>query len=207
VRNTDPDPWLTCLAGLKSAGNEITVRQYADMYGKKDRSGIANLMRRRFEERYLEPALDNPNRHGFAMLAVCCLMIEAMESFRNGWKNSEGRSEAAFCGFFQVHDEFAELRPVAHEFYRAVRCGILHQAETTHSWRVDREHGLLTEKGGVRWLSAFEFGTRLKAVLTRYHDELVAAEWGSPLWTNARRKLQAICRNCGLPESEAAKLP
>ena len=28
---------------------------------------------------------------------------------------------AAFCGFFQAHDEFKDLRPVAHDFYRAIR--------------------------------------------------------------------------------------
>ncbi len=185
------------------------MRRYAEMHGNKDRSGIAGLIRRRFEERYLDPILDNnPKRHGFAMLAICCLMVEALESFRNGWRDTSerGRSEAAFCGFFQAHDEFRELRPVAHDFYRAVRCGILHQAETTHRWRVDREPGLLQEKDGAYWLSAFEFANRLKAVLNRYHDELCSSEWTSRLWVNARRKLQAICRNCGLPETDVSKL-
>src|SRR2546425_3631915 len=115
------------------------------------------MIRRRFNERYLDPVFDNPKRHGFAMVAVCCLMVETLESFRNGWKSTsdKGKGEAAFCGFFQTHDEFKDLRPVAHEFYRAVRCGILHQAETTHSWRIHRESGLFVESNGVRWLSAF----------------------------------------------------
>jgi hypothetical protein len=52
---------------------------------------------------------------------MCCLMVEALESFRNGWKDTAGKSESAFCGFFQAHDEFKELQPVAHEFYREVR--------------------------------------------------------------------------------------
>jgi hypothetical protein len=43
-------------------------------------------------------------------------------------------------------------------------------------------------------------------VLNRYHDELSASEWNSALWVNARRKLQAICRHCGLPESDATRL-
>lgn len=208
MRSLETDPWLTCLAGSKSEGDEITVRRYADMHANTDRSGIASLIRRRFEERFLHPILDNPKRHGFAMMAICCLMVETLESFRNGWKNTseKGKSEAAFCGFFQAHDEFKQLRPVAHEFYRAVRCGILHQAESTHGWRVDREPGLFEEKGGTRWLSAFEFGQRLKVVLNRYHDELSASEWNSALWVNARRKLQAICRNCELLESDATKL-
>ena len=191
----DPDPTSTRLAG------DITVGQYADMVSRRDRSAIAEPVRLRFTQRYLEPILDNPNRHGFAMLAVCCLMVEALESFRNGWKdtNERGKSEGAFCTFFQVHDEFSELRHVAHEFYRAVRCGILHQAETTKGWRIHQEHGpLLTEMGGVHWVSASEFGTRLGTVLKKYCDNLLTADWNEPDWVNARKKLQAVCKNCGL---------
>src|SRR6266852_3332207 len=126
TRSFDPDPWSTCLAG------EITAREYAALVKGKNRAAIAELIQRRFEERYLDPILDSPSTHGFAMIAICCLMVETLESFRHGWKDTadRGKSEGAFCSFFQAHDEFRDLRPLAHEFYRAVRCGILHQAET-----------------------------------------------------------------------------
>jgi hypothetical protein len=198
-RSFDPDPSSTRLAG------DITVGQYTDMVKRQDRKAISELIRLRFEERYLEPILDNPKRHGFSMLAVCCLMVEALESFRNGWKDSGGKSEAAFCSFFQNHDEFKELQPVAHDFYRAVRCGILHQAETTRGWRVDRKPGLTDEHGGVRWVSASEFGKRLQSVLNRYCDDLTMADWTSSQWVNARKKLQAVCGNCGLTDVEKLK--
>lgn len=107
---------------------------------KPESAKIADLIRNRFRERYLEPALDNPKRHGFAMLAIGCLMVETLESFRNGWKSTSGKSEAAFCSFFQVHDEFKDLRPVAHDFDRAIRCGI------TSSGRI---HGWLARAPGV----------------------------------------------------------
>jgi len=204
VRSLDPSPWSTCLA------SGYTVRRYSEMVQSQDRAGIADLIRKRFVERYLNPILDNPERHGFAMLAICCLMVETLESFRQGWEDTSerGRSEAAFCSFFQAHNEFRDLRPVAHDFYRAVRCGILHQAETTQKWRVDREPGLVVEQGGVHWLSAFEFGNGLRAVLDRYHDELSNpnSDWKGPLWVKARKKLQAISKNCGLPDREVSKL-
>src|SRR5262245_30962299 len=95
----NPDPWTTILAGSDSGTTAITVRDYANMHAAKERSNIADLIVIRFTERYLEPALDNPKRHGFAMLAVGCLMVEALESLRNGWKNSTGKSEGAFCSF------------------------------------------------------------------------------------------------------------
>lgn len=199
MRVLDPDPWSTCLAG------KITAREYADLVKNKNRVAIADLIQKRFEERYLDPILDSASRHGFAMLAVCCLMVEALESFRQGWKDTadRGKSEGAFCSFFQAYEEFRDLRPLAHEFYRAIRCGILHQAETTQKWRIDREPGLLAEMSGVRWLSAYEFGTRLRTVLGRYRDELYNSDWTSPLWFNARKKLQAICKNCGVSDVSA----
>jgi hypothetical protein len=149
----------------------------------------------------LMPILDSPRRHGFAMLAIACLMVEALESFRQGWPSSDRKSEAAFCGFFQNHDQFRELRPVAHEFYRAVRCGILHQAETTHGWRVRSKAGpLLEQNGDVRWINASEFAERLKAVLNTYCEALRTSDWQSTAWKNARRKLQAVCRNSGITD-------
>jgi len=121
-------------------------------------------------------------------------------------RTHQGGANKPFCSFFQAHDEFKDLRPVAHEFYRAVRCGILHQAETTDNWRVHRKAGLFAEENGVRRISAFEFGKRLRKVLGRYHDDLVKSDWGDAVWVNARKKLQAICGNCGLPDSDVAKL-
>ena len=46
----------------------------------------------------------------------------------------------------------------------------------------------------------------LKAVLDRYCTDLVTADWQSAVWVNARKKLQAICRNCGLPEVDVTTL-
>ena len=55
----------------------------------------------RFTERYLRPVAGNSEcKHGFTMMAVSCLMIESLESFRRGCPNTIRRSEAAFESFF-----------------------------------------------------------------------------------------------------------
>jgi hypothetical protein len=191
----DPDPETTWLAG------KVTIRQYRDMVRREDRGAIADVIHKRFEERYLDPILAGPKRHGFAVLAVSCLMVEALESFRQGWPHTDRRSEAAFCGFFQAHEDFLDLRPVAHEFYRAVRCAILHQAETTDGWRVRSKGGLLLEQeGAVHWIDASEFAERLKRVLKIYCDLLRTTEWLSQPWRNARNKLRSICKNSGVTD-------
>jgi len=60
------------------------------------------MVRLRFAERYLDPILDSPKRHGFAMMAICCLMVEALESFRNGWSKTsdKGGGEVDLPGDF-----------------------------------------------------------------------------------------------------------
>ena len=205
----NPDPWATILAGSRKDNTTITVRNYAHMLKRKDGAGIAKLIRLRFSERYLDPVLNNPKRHGFATLAICCLMVEALESFRNGWKGTQwkkGACEAAFCSFIQAHDQFKDLRPVASEFFTHVRCGILHQAETTGNWTVNRSSTLFSKSGDRRRLSAEEFGKRLRVVLKEYTDDLAKAGWKDPIWKNARKKFRAICRNCGLPDNDVKKL-
>jgi hypothetical protein len=203
------DPWQVCLAGSVIDQTAVTVRGYAALLKARDREGIANLIRLRFRERYLDPALLNPKRNGFAILAICCLTVEALESFRNGWKKSSrhpGGGSAIFSGFFDTYDEFKDLKPLAEEFYIHVRCGILHQAETTGGWVVDRKPGLLSKDPGGYRVSAHEFGKRLTVVLDRYTDGLITADWRGPSWKKARRKLQSICRNCGLRDKEVVKL-
>ena len=143
------------------------------------------------------------------MLAIGCLMVEALESFCNGWKGTagiKGRGEAGVCSFFQAHDEFTDLRPVAGEFYKHVRCGILHQAETTGNWGVHRSSGLFSTSGNVRHLSASGFVRRLRAILVRYNDDLVKTDWRDRVWKKARKKLRSICRNCGLPDPDVKRL-
>jgi len=205
----DPDPWATVLAGSKSDKTAVTIKDYALLHGARDRQKIAEMIRLRFTERYLDPALDNSKRHGFSILATGCLMVEALTSFRNGWKKTSGcpgGGAAVFREFFQIHKEFNDLEPVADDFYVHVRCGILHQAETTGSWRVHRRSPLFLDDGNVRCLSASAFGKGLKVVLERYAVELANAGWKDPLWKKTRKKLRHICQNCGLPDADVSKL-
>src|SRR3989442_130308 len=60
VKGNHPDPWITILAGSKKDNTAITVADYSKMIRAKDRTLIAKLIRLRFSERYLDPALDNP---------------------------------------------------------------------------------------------------------------------------------------------------
>ena len=132
------------------------------------------------------------------MMAVGCLMIEALESFRLGLPDSSRESERLFCSFFQRHEGLAAFRPVAHDFYKHVRCGILHQAETTGRWRIRREGFLLDIGAGPTSINAVKFLGELRVALDEYVGELSRSNWDADVSLKARRKLRAICRNCGV---------
>ena len=128
------------------------------------------------------------------MMAISCLMIEAFESFRQGWVSSDGQSKAAFCFFFDGAGVFAELRGHAQQFYKNVRCGILHQAETTGGWTITRR-GRLFDPDTLT-INAALFLKNLQRVVDEFCDGLRTSDWNSAQWKNVRKKMDAICANC-----------
>lgn len=146
----------------------VTVARYRELKERRDRKEIAKFIRDRFSERYIEP-LRGSRKHGFCTMAICCLMIEALESFWQGWSDAKGKSEEAFRHFFErCSEQNLELQvfsPIAKDFYKGVRCGILHQAETTNGWRIRRAGPL--------------FDPETKTInATRFHDQLgLALDW------------------------------
>jgi hypothetical protein len=156
--------------------------------------GIADAIRARFTDRYVAPVKSSPRR-GFTMMAVSCLMIEALESFRQGWETSDRQSKAAFCFFFDASEPFKDFRGHAQAFYTHVRCGILHQAETTGGWRIRRDGSPLFVPAALT-VNADRFLDALEQALGDFCDGLKAAAWDSPEWKKVRDKMNAIVRHC-----------
>ncbi|MGB9067360.1 MAG: hypothetical protein WCC21_02215 [Candidatus Acidiferrales bacterium] len=170
-----------------------SVERYRRLEAAVDKNEIANLLSRRFTERYLAPSLARHNvKHGFTTMAVGCLMLEALESFRQGWPDTKNRSKEAFCSFFDGHDEFSPFRGHGERFYYDVRCGILHQAETRGRWKIRRKGPLFDEVD--RAVNATSFVRNLGRVLKAYCRNLKQADWDGDLWKNCRKKMDAICK-------------
>jgi hypothetical protein len=175
-----------------------TVATYCALEATKDRKQIAKLISRRFTERYLAPTLSKHNlKHGFSSMAIGCLMLEALESFRQGWPDTKDKSKAAFCSFFDSHDEFAAFRGHLERFWKDVRCGILHQAQTRGGWIIRRKGPLFDVP--TRTVNATAFVRRLGKVLKLYCRRLQQADWDSEVWQACRRKMKAICDACAQP--------
>lgn len=173
---------------------DFTVRQYKAARDVGQQGAIADAIQKRFTERYITPVTTG-QQHGFTIMAIACLTIEALESFRRGWKTSDGRGGAAFCFFFDREDLFQDLRGHAQQFYTNVRCGILHQAETTGGWKIARGDAPLIDQTS-NTINAREFISRLQQVLDTYCASLRTAPWTGPDWKNVRKKMNSICDNC-----------
>ena len=86
------------------------------------------------------------------------------------------------------------MRDLAGEFYRHVRCGILHQAETTGGWHIRRSGDILN--GVTKTINATKFISELRVALDNYCQELSAGKWEDCVAENMRKKMDTICRNC-----------
>ena len=97
-----------------------------------DRVGIGCFIVQRFSERYFEPTLTAPKRHGFTLLAIGCLVIETLECFYQGLGDSKGKSRQCFRQFFARPTGLEAFGGTPKDwFFEQIRCGILHQAEAT----------------------------------------------------------------------------
>jgi len=175
--------------------NNVTLEDYLRMESIGDSDGIVRFVRDRFTERYITPMRVDPKlKNGFTIMAVSCLMIEALESFYQGWPDSQNKSQLAFCNFFDHNLNFCFIRGNSQKFYRHVRCGILHQAETTGGWHIQRKGRVFRED--TKTINAKLFHDQVEMALNNYCSDLAGAAWDSKLWWNFRKKMKAVCENC-----------
>ena len=172
-----------------------TIADYLRMENEQDCHGIAALIRLRLRERYLNPVECSTKKHGFASMALACLLIETVQSFREGLGNTKGRSRDLFRIFLTNEPGFAIFARHADRFFEDVRCGILHQGETRKGWTVMRRGPLFDPV--EKQLNATRFLKSVNDALNVYCFELECADWNSDLWTKCREKMAAIIPNCG----------
>jgi hypothetical protein len=186
------------LDGTLHLSSSVTVDAYRELERRKDREGIANFLYERLSERYIKP-VSSRTRHGFAMMACACLLIETMESFWNGWKTSVGAmpGEEVFERYFKRTKQFQQFEKHSTDFYQGVRCGLLHQGETKLGWRITRKRGQpLLSGNGTRTIQAETFLNILDASIKEYCCTLRGTDWNDERWKKCRRKMNAIISNC-----------
>lgn len=94
----------------------VTVKDCNDWLneGDKGRLKLAEFLRQRLKERYIDPVdgMDPEDKNGFSIMAISCLLIEAFESFLQGWDSTEGKGKSplAFCYFFERENGFHSFK-------------------------------------------------------------------------------------------------
>lgn len=172
--------------------SSATVEDVLLMLQERNKAGLCRFLKERLDERYIRPVLDAKSPSGFAMLAIGCLSIEAIESFYQGLSSTKGKSEGIFRSFFGRSKFFHAFSSCSGEFYKHVRCGILHQAETTGGWRILRRGALLEG----RTINAKRFMCSLELEIRSYINCLNESDPSSDLWLNFEKKCRAICSSC-----------
>ena len=184
----------------------VTVARYRQLEASADRAAIAAFIEERFTERYFSPFGSHRRCHGFVLMSLSCLLIETLEAFRRGLPTSDGHGPTLFKAFFERHHRRgtplgvfpgADRRP--DWFYKDIRCGLLHEAESRAGWRIRKgsRHQLLDSSN--RTINAERFFEAVRADLLQYCNELRASEWDGLLWRSFRTKMKRVCANCSPP--------
>ena len=157
-----------------------------DDAGSPDWNRAVEIFDSRIQSRYFEPVdlliKDDEKRspikrrYGFSIMAIDCLLIETLQSFRDGLTDTKNKSKEMFKKFLTEREGFREhfKDPTqAEKFFYDFRCGILHQAEIMGPsllWSV----GLLKgeKMDGTPYINRTKVHEVLKDELKRYVDEL-----------------------------------
>jgi hypothetical protein len=129
-----------------------------------------DVFKRRITERYIEPVdilleIEAPlaytdRRFGFSIVAIDCLLIETLQAFIDGRKQTKaGTGSAVFIAYMTENKNLGKFfnKELAKRFYREYRNGLLHQAET--------------QKGSLIW-SEFEVVSVLEGKMIINRTEL-----------------------------------
>jgi hypothetical protein len=184
--------------------------------GQKDL--LVSMIQQRYQERFLEPfrtlrsAKDHVRGYGFAIMALCSLLIESLQSYRYGLPTTHEGEYASLASFSpppeydipkaerksgtQVFVDFFSF--AAHQvlfpgvdgktYYSVIRNGLLHQAQTKGGWkiRIGQTH-LWNEPH--KSVDRNKFADALTCAFNQYLEELNRAAWDDDIWRKARRKL------------------
>jgi hypothetical protein len=197
------------LWGVSPGEKHITAEDYENWRktansSEADKHKIADLVYERLYRRYIKPfefkdtEYKKKFKNGFAIMANCCLLIETLESFYRNWPNTKNKSELAFLKFFSRDVNFKAFSTddMPTIFYRHIRCGILHQGESTGGWRISRDaKDTILDKNG-RLIQAVKFQETLKKSLDDYKSELKTIDWKNERWQNCKKKMNSIINNC-----------
>ena len=124
---------------------------------------LKKYMRKRINDNYFSPVerinvtlhkLEVPENTAFITVSICCILIELYFEMVNGYDKSQdsGCVANAYRAVLPLLDSNIS-KSMADIFYKGIRCGILHQAQTKKNTALTYEIELIFEKNGPYYLS------------------------------------------------------
>jgi len=190
--------------------------EVADCLDRRDKDELVRFVKERHEQRFFGPirALRPFNKSGFAITALCSLLVETIQSYRLGLPSTHrgelqqfvkeaamaqwqvpvpewprrGRGEEIFVGFFS---DFRSLFPSVDgvEYYKCIRNGLLHQAQTKGGWLIKTGQQTLWD-AATKTLDRNRLADGLKGAFDEYLGQLESTDWNSDAWRKAERKIR-----------------
>jgi hypothetical protein len=191
--------------------NDWPVSKVVDLINNKAKGHIIDFLRVRHEERFFDPIRHltsscNKQGFGFAIMALCSLLIETIQCYRYGlastnqgelsrlgipraeWK--DGRT--AFSDFFLAQQHlFPDVD--GPDFYSNIRNGLLHQAQTKGGWKIKTDCHLLCNPTD-KIIDRDKFSKALMEAFEGYLRELERHEWTDEIWVKAVNKLSCLVK-------------
>lgn len=158
------------------------------------------MFKDRLQTRYLEHIdfLISHKTSGFVALSLDCILIETLQQFRNGAKNTPFRKGERYFVDFLTGTAFAQHfnEVTAKIFYTEIRCGLLHQSEAEGTSRIKRGPlplVALTADSKSIVVNVHLFHELLKKVIETYAQELLQPQ-SVEARAAFRKKMDFICR-------------
>lgn len=136
---------------------------------------------------------------GFAVVNLQCSLIETIESFINGWtsefqergivwknksstilnsdigmtKDSEKnmKNRGVFYSFFKNRKNFKDLDIDGEDFYKSIRCGLLHETQTKNGWKIKAKGTEKSIKNKIIYRENFQHD--LINLIDKYKDVII----------------------------------
>lgn len=176
----------TELASKFTIGSYLEIRdKLSSQESSEEWKLVLDAFHRRISERFLKPIEELLKqdksltmRSGFAILALDCLLIDTIQSFREGRiKTGETSTAKSFKNFLKAAS-FSDFKSKDRgEFFADVRNGLFHNGETRGNWKIRRDTDqLLLKKDNSRIINRSIFHERIIVEFNRLCQDLKVPE-------------------------------
>lgn len=202
------------IAGKYTIGDWLNLKASLENYIENNAlwEKAFSYLEERLNSRYLQPieVIENNSNiegEGFAISAIMCSLIEALEAFYQGKSYRKAtkdnpldetkeyyKSQPIFESFLNNREPFKKYfteAKMAAAFYENYRCSILHEAATRNGWKIRIDtNSLVEEHNGGYVVNRAIFVNEIKNYIKIYKKELMR---NAELKKAYIRKFDAIC--------------